>query len=192
MKVLGDAIGVLLENASRFPDLEFMNIGGGFNIPYKPDESPIDFENFQSTIVSLLKKAEHNSGQKLSYWFEPGRFLVAEAGVLLVQSNTIKSANGRVFAGTNSGMSQLVRPAFYQAYHEIYNLTNAQAPLERYEIVGNICESGDVFAKERSVQEIREGDILAILDTGAYGMSMASVYNHRPLPAEVLIKRMGL
>ena len=187
MKVLGDAINILLAHARRFPDLEFVNIGGGFNIPYRPEDHPIDFENFESTIVSQLLETNLSDNSNLEYWFEPGRFLVAESGVLLVRSNTIKAANGRVFAGTDSGMSQLVRPAFYQAYHEIYNLSNPTAPRNTYEIVGNICESGDIFAKGRPVQHIREGDILAIMDAGAYGMSMASVYNLRPLPAEVLV-----
>ena len=187
MKVLGEAMNVLLTHARRFPELEFVNIGGGFNIPYRPEDQPIDFENFQATIVSQLQEAKTHETSTLEYWFEPGRFLVAESGVLLVRSNTIKTANGRVFAGTDSGMSQLVRPAFYQAYHEIYNLSNPTASRNTYEIVGNICESGDIFAKGRPVQHIREGDILAIMDAGAYGMSMASVYNLRPLPAEVLV-----
>ena len=191
MDVLGKAINVLLQHAARFPDLEFINVGGGFNIPYRPEERPIDFENFQSMIVSQLRDAGDNKGNALSFWFEPGRFLVAESGVLLVRSNTIKEANGRIFAGTDSGMSQLVRPAFYQAYHEIYNLSNPTASRHAYEVVGNICESGDIFAKDRPVQRIREGDILAIMDAGAYGMSMASVYNLRPLPAEILVRPDG-
>ncbi len=192
MQVLGEAIHILLDAATRFPDLEFLNIGGGFNIPYHPDATAIDFENFQSTIVALLRDRENGQrSTEWTYWFEPGRFLVAEAGVLLVRTNTIKEANGRIFAGTDSGMSQLVRPAFYEAYHEIYNLSNAGAHRSDYDVVGNICESGDIFARNRAIQEIREGDILAILDTGAYGMSMASVYNLRPLPAEVMIRMNG-
>ena len=187
MSVLGEAIQVLIKHAASFPDLQFINIGGGFNIPYHPKDSPIDFENFESSIVSLLHQSESNQIEKLEYWFEPGRFLVAESGILLIRANTIKKANGHVFAGTDSGMNQLLRPALYQAYHEIVNLSNPDAPPIPYEVVGNICESGDIFAKSRSVQEIREGDILAILDAGAYGMAMASVYNLRPFPAEVLI-----
>ena len=187
MQVLREAITVLLEHATEFPDLRFVNIGGGFNIPYQPDETPIDFENFQTTIVSLLKQTNDNTNQKLEYWFEPGRFLVAESGVLLAQSNTIKEANGLVFAGIDTGMNQLIRPALYQAYHEIFNLSNPNASPATYEVVGNICESGDIFAKSRPVQMIREGDVLAILDAGAYAMAMASAYNLRPFPAEVLI-----
>ena len=191
MHILGKAIRVLLDHATEFPDLNFVNIGGGFNIPYHPDESPIDFENFHSSIVSLLRETDEKANHKLEYWFEPGRFLVAESGILLIRSNTIKEANGLTFAGTDSGMNQLIRPALYQAYHEISNLSNPIAPLSHYEIVGNICESGDIFAKARPVQKIREGDILAIHDAGAYGMAMASVYNLRPTPAEVMIRQDG-
>ncbi len=192
MEVLGEAIKVLLETAPYFPDLKILNMGGGFNIPYRPDELPIDFENFNSAIVSILENHQATRDKTdLTYWFEPGRFLVAESGTLVVTANTVKEANDRVYAGTDSGMNQLVRPSVYGAYHEIFNLSNPSAERKPYEVVGNICESGDVFAKNRMVQNIREGDYLAIMDAGAYGMSMASVYNLRPLPAEVLIREDG-
>ena len=192
MKVLGDAIEVLLETARYFPDLKILNLGGGFSIPYRPDEAPIDFENFHTTILSTLQShAATRDKADLTYWFEPGRFLVAESGTLLVTANTVKEANEKVYAGTDSGMNQLVRPSVYGAYHEIFNLSNPDAARQPYEVVGNICESGDVFAKQRMVQDIREGDFLAIMDAGAYGMSMASVYNLRPLPAEVLVRADG-
>ncbi|MEM8486598.1 MAG: diaminopimelate decarboxylase [Bacteroidota bacterium] len=192
MAVLQQAIEVILQTAQYFPDLRILNLGGGFSIPYRPEDVPIDFENFQQTIVQVLQAHEANHNQKgLTYWFEPGRFLVAEAGTLLVTANTVKEANNKTFAGTDSGMNQLVRPSVYGAYHEIYNLSNADGFRRPYEVVGNICESGDVFAKNRLVQEISENDTLAIMDAGAYGMSMASLYNLRPLPAEVLIKADG-
>lgn len=192
MEVLGQAIGVLLETAGLFPDLNMLNLGGGFSIPYRPEETAIDFENFQETIVSTLKAhAAQQNKTGLAYWFEPGRFLVAESGTLLVTANTVKEANGKTFAGTDSGMNQLVRPSVYGAYHEIYNLSNPAGQRLPYEVVGNICESGDVFARGRLVQQIREGDHLAVMDAGAYGMSMASIYNLRPLPAEVMIDEAG-
>ena len=192
MDVLAAAIAVLLESAARFDDLQFLNCGGGFDVPYRPEDVPIDFENFESTVVAMLR-AHNGNGRlgELTYWFEPGRFFVAEAGALLVRVNTVKESNGLHFAGTDSGMGHLIRPALYGAYHEIYNLSNPDALRRPYEIVGNICESGDVFAHHRPVQEIREGDILAIMDAGAYGIAMASVYNLRPLPAEVLIRANG-
>ena len=128
-------------------------------------------------------------------WFEPGRFLVAEAGVLLARVHTLKAsgaeADARVFAGTDSGFNHLVRPALYDAYHTVANLSNPDGEPRRYDVVGNVCESGDVFARARDVAEIRRGDVLAILGAGAYGMTMASTYNLRPLPAEVLVQADG-
>jgi diaminopimelate decarboxylase len=122
---------------------------------------------------------------------EPGRFLVAESGVLLAEVADVKRRGDVSFAGTNSGMGHLVRPALYGAYHAIWNVSNPTGKLEAYDVVGNICESGDFFGRDRLVQHIRRGDILAILDTGAYGMSMASEYNLRPLPAEVFVEDSG-
>lgn len=192
METLGAAVEVLLETAQYFDGLELLNLGGGFNIPYRPGEPPIDFENFQTKVVSILEShAATRDKSDLSYWFEPGRFLVAEAGTLLVTADTVKYANDKVYAGTDSGMNQLVRPSVYGAYHEIFNISNPDGERLPYEVVGNICESGDVFAKARGVQKIREGDFLAIMDAGAYGMSMASLYNLRPMPAEVIIREDG-
>ena len=186
------AVQVLLDAASSFSDLEFINVGGGLGIPYRPGEEPLDADRFQREVGQPLRAfLEEHPSETFSFWFEPGRFLVAEAGVLLVRVNTVKRASGRIFAGTDSGMGHLLRPAVYGAYHGVYNLSNPGGPLETYDVVGNVCEAGDVFARERPVQEIREGDVLAILDAGAYGMAMASTYNLRPLPAEVMIRRDG-
>lgn len=189
---LWSAMQVLLEAALEFPELRFLNFGGGLGIPYRPDEQPIDLETFGRRIVGPLEAlARRHPSSSLSFWFEPGRYLVAESGVLLATVNTIKQNRSRTFAGTDSGMGQLVRPAIYGAYHGIYNLSNPDAPLHRYDVTGDICEAGDVFARGREVQEIREGDVLAILDAGAYGMAMASEYNMRPLPAEVMLESGG-
>lgn len=188
----GRAVRVMLDAAEAFPELEFVNLGGGLGIPYRPGETPIDADRFQRVVVQPLRDfLEKHPSEQLSYWFEPGRFLVAEAGVLLVRVNTLKRASGRVFAGTDSGMGHLMRPAVYGAYHGVYNLSNPDGALETYDVVGNVCEGGDVFARERQVQEIREGDVLGILDVGAYGQAMASTYNLRPLPAEVMIRPDG-
>ncbi|MEM9665968.1 MAG: diaminopimelate decarboxylase [Bacteroidota bacterium] len=178
---------VLLEAALHLPDLDFINLGGGLGIPYRPGEAGLDFERFRERLVGPLQTflARHPS-PNLSIVFEPGRYLVAESGVLLTTVNTLKEAHGRLFAGTDSGMNHLLRPALYQAYHAVYNLTNPEGPLRTYDVTGNICESGDLLAEDRAVQTIREADCLAVLDAGAYAMSMASTYNLRPLPAEVL------
>ena len=189
---LWEATAVLLEAATGFSDVRFINVGGGLGIPYRPDEQSLKTANFQATVAEPLQVfAREHFSEDVRFWFEPGRFLVAEAGTLLVRVNTLKTAYGRVYAGTDSGMGHLVRPTVYGAYHAISNLSNPDGPLRTYDIAGNICESGDLLAKERSVQEIREGDVLAILDAGAYGMAMASEYNLRPLPAEALITPEG-
>jgi diaminopimelate decarboxylase len=182
------AISVLLDAAREFPDVRFLNLGGGLGVPYRPDETGIDLENLTERIVRPLLDFRRSRGNTLEFWFEPGRFLVAESGVLLVRANTIKRNPTRTFAGVDSGMVHLLRPALYNSYHEITNLSNPQGPKWPYDVVGNICESGDRFAENRPISEIREDDVLGILDVGAYGMSMASpTYNLRPVPAEVLV-----
>lgn len=191
-ETLWKAMTVLLEAAEAFPDIRFLNFGGGMGIAYSPDDQPIDLNEFGRRIVDPLGAfADRHPSDTLAFWFEPGRFLTAEAGALLVRVNTLKTNRGRVFAGTDSGMNHLVRPAIYGSYHEIFNLSNPDGSLATYDVTGNICESSDVFARGRQLQEIREGDVLAVLDAGAYGMAMASEYNFRPLPAEVLLAADG-
>ncbi len=186
--LLRRAVDVLLRAALEYPDLRFLNFGGGLGVAYEPDQAPLDLAQFRRLIVEPLAAFQSQyPGGPLEYWFEPGRYLVAEAGVLLMRVNTLKQANGKWFAGTDSGMGHLVRPAIYGAYHGLYNLSNPEGPLRPYDVVGNICESADLFARDRMIQEIREGDVLAVLDAGAYGMTMASAYNLRPFPAEVLL-----
>src|SRR5690606_34397959 len=128
---------------------------------------------------------ENKIGRELELWFEPGRYLVCEAGYLLMEVNTIKDNHGRLIVGTDSGFPQLIRPVFYDAYHHIVNL-NAQESTElTYDVCGNICETGDHFAKDRKLNKISEGDILAVQNAGAYCYSMGGVYNLRPMPTEV-------
>jgi len=187
MEKFEEAISQILPLAKHFEHLEFVNVGGGLGVAYQPGERSIDFEVFQNVVVRSLKAFQASMEREVEIWFEPGRYLTAESGVLLIQVNTLKTLGDRVFVGTNSGFNHLLRPAMYQAYHGIYNLSNPEGQGKTYSIAGNICESGDLFAKDREIQEIREGDILAVLDTGAYGMSMASTYNSRMLPAEVIV-----
>jgi diaminopimelate decarboxylase len=123
------------------------------------------------------------------YYFEPGRWFTAQAGVLLTRVNTVKDQGNVTYLGTDTGFHHILRPALYDAYHAVVNLSRNDAPGDSlYTIAGNICESGDILATDRKLPESAEGDLLAICDTGAYGMTMASHYNRRALPAEVLIK----
>jgi diaminopimelate decarboxylase len=126
------------------------------------------------------------TGRKIELWFEPGRFLVGESGILLTQVKVLKTNGSVDFAGVDSGFNHLIRPMFYDSYHEILNISNPEGKLKRYTVVGNLCEI-DNFAKNRPLNDIREGDILAITHAGGYGYSMASQYNSRFRPAEVMI-----
>lgn len=185
--LLWQAMHVLLEIAPDFTDLEFLNFGGGFGTPYRPDEAPISVEAFQRDVTEPLRAVLADQGRPISVIFEPGRFLVAESGVLLTKVTAIKPTQARTFAGTDSGFNHLVRPTMYGAYHAITNLSHPDGPPHRYDVAGNICESGDLFARDRVLPELREGDLLALRDAGAYGFSMASTYNLRPLPSEVFV-----
>jgi diaminopimelate decarboxylase len=182
---LWEAVQVMLDTAKQFPGIEFVNFGGGLGIPYRATDSKLDLARFSARFGSTLKAFDREHGVEVL--FEPGRYFTAEAGVLLVTATTIKDNGDRCFVGVDSGMGHLLRPALYGSYHEIINLDNPNGTMREYDIVGNICETGDTFARDRDIPEIRVGDTLAILDTGAYGMSMASEYNLRPRPAEVLV-----
>ncbi len=174
-------------NPTDFPDLEFIDFGGGFKARYEPEEKLIDYKEFGKKAVELFDKACEKYGKKLSMYFEPGKYTVAEGGCMVVQVNTVKNNKGRLIVGTNSGFPHLIRPVFYDAYHHVVNLSNPKGETYVYDIFGNTCESGDCFAKEREIQEIRIGDYLAIMNAGAYCRSMASEYNLRPLPAEYIV-----
>ncbi|MBR2509800.1 MAG: diaminopimelate decarboxylase [Lentisphaeria bacterium] len=170
----------------RFPELEFLDFGGGFKVPYMPDEKRIDYVVMGREIVSIFEDFCKKYGRDLKMYFEPGKYMVAEAGHLLVEVNTIKKNRSRIIAGCNSGFPQLIRPVMYGAYHHIVNLSNPDGELQKYDICGNICETGDRFAEERMMPEIREYDILEIQNAGAYCYSMGGVYNLRPMPSEAV------
>ena len=174
-------------NPVDFPDLEFIDFGGGFKARYSPDEAVIDYVEFGKKAIEMFKEACDSYGSKLKLYFEPGKYTVAESGCMVIQVNTIKNNKGRLIVGTNSGFPHLIRPVFYDAYHHVVNLSNPSGEPMVYDIYGNTCESGDCFAKEREIQEIRVGDYLAIMNAGAYCRSMASEYNLRPLPSEYLV-----
>jgi len=179
----------LMDIATRenFPELEFMDFGGGFKVPYRPDEARIDYVSQGKGITELFAAFCRRYGKELSMFFEPGKYLSAECGVLLTEVNTIKHNRTRCIAGCNAGFPQLIRPVLYNAYHQIFNLSNPDGAPHCYDVCGNICETGDRFAEQRELPEIREYDILGIANAGAYCYSMGGVYNLRPMPGEVVL-----
>jgi diaminopimelate decarboxylase len=171
-------------------NFDFINFGGGIGVPYKPEEKEVDLELFSNKLVGLFKeKSEEYSLGEPELWMEPGRYLVAEAGILLTRVNMIKRTPFRIFIGVDAGFNTLIRPAMYGSYHHILAANKLNHPLtEEYDVVGPLCESGDIFASGRLLPKLSEGDLLAILNAGAYGFSMASQYNSRLRPAEVLVR----
>lgn len=171
----------------NFPDLEFLDFGGGFKVPYKPEERRVDYVAMGAEIARRFTAFTERYGRRLDMLFEPGKYMVAEAGHLLTEVNTIKHNRTRVIAGCDSGFPQLIRPVLYGAYHQIRNLSNPAGKPVVYDVCGNICETGDRFAEQRELPEIREYDILAISNAGAYCYSMGGVYNLRPMPGEIVV-----
>jgi diaminopimelate decarboxylase len=187
-------IEVLFELIPHFPELEVIDLGGGFKVPYQPGEEETDV----SLLAQKIKETFDNhpvagntektgASKKFQLWFEPGKFLVSECGWLLAQVTVIKDTGSIVFAAVDSGLNHLIRPMMYDAYHHIENISNPAGEQKVYTITGNICET-DTFAADRKLNEIREGDYLAFYNAGAYGFEMASNYNSRFKPAEVLVK----
>lgn len=176
---------LLYEAADHFPDLQFLDFGSGFKVSYKEGDIVTDIEKIGKKISDSFQAFCGRYGRKLELWFEPGKYIVSEAGKLLVKVNVVKQTTSTVFAGVDSGQNHLIRPMFYNAYHDIKNMSNPEGELKLYSVVGNICES-DTFGYDRFIPEIRENDILAIENAGAYGFSMSNQYNARFRPAEVL------
>jgi diaminopimelate decarboxylase len=177
----------MFEAARHFPDLQFLDFGSGFKVPYKPDDYSTDIELLGSTLTQRFNDFCKEYGRELSLKFEPGKFLVSQAGYLAVKVNVVKHTTSTVFAGVNTGLNHLIRPMFYDAYHHIINVSKPNGTPRIYTVVGYICET-DTFGWNRKIAEIAEGDILVFLNAGAYGMTMASNYNARPRPAEVMVR----
>jgi diaminopimelate decarboxylase len=167
--------------------LEFIDLGSGFKVPYQPGDTETDINTLGLKVSDAFKSYEKETGSKLEVWFEPGKFLVSEAGYFIVKANVIKQTPATVFAGVNSGFNHLIRPMFYEAYHHIVNISNPGGPERIYTVVGNICET-DTFAWDRKLNEVREGDFLVFHNAGAYGFEMSSNFNSRLKPCEVLVK----
>lgn len=176
---------LLFEAAMQFKDLEFMDFGSGFKVGYKEGDIVTDIEQIGAKISGAFKQFCKDYGRELELWFEPGKFIVSEAGSLLVTTNVIKTTTSTVFVGVNSGQNHLIRPMFYDAYHHIENISNPSGTPRLYSVVGYICET-DTLGYDRQIPEVREGDILRIKNAGAYAFSMSNNYNARLRPAEVL------
>jgi diaminopimelate decarboxylase len=182
-----EGLEVMFEITSHFPDLEFIDLGSGFKVPYQPDDPETDVNTLGQKMAIAFKNFEKESGKKLQVWFEPGKYLVSQCGYFVVKTNVVKQTPATVFAGVNSGFNHLIRPMFYEAYHHIENISNPNGPERIYTVVGNICET-DTFAWDRKLHEVREGDYLVFYNAGAYGFEMSSNFNSRLKPAEVLVK----
>jgi diaminopimelate decarboxylase len=178
---------VMFEVAEHFPDLKFVDLGSGFKVPYHEDDVRTDVYDLGAKVGDAFVKYTKEKGRKLEVWFEPGKFLVSEAGYFITKCNVIKQTTATVFVGVNSGFNHLIRPMMYEAYHMIENISNPFGNPRIYTVVGNICET-DTFAWDRKLNEVREGDYLVFYNAGAYGFEMSSNFNSRLKPAEVLVK----
>ena len=191
------AVTNLLRIARGFKDLEFIDFGGGYGIPYHKldDEAEFPMESFKAALEPILDEFVKDYGKAPLFKSEPGRYCVAEGSVILGRVHAVKENSGVSYAGTDIGMNVLVRPSMYGSWHDVEVIRNGSV-VERKDmkpvtVVGNICESGDILCADRELPEIKKGDLACLLDTGAYGYSMCSSYNSRPRPAEVMIMHDG-
>ena len=178
---------ILFDAAKQFKNLEFLDFGSGFKVPYKKSDIETNIEELGKKLTKRFLAFEKEYGRELTLAFEPGKFLVSEAGYFLAKVNVVKQTTSTVFAGIDSGFNHLIRPMFYGSQHSIENISNTKGKERFYTVVGYICET-DTFANNRRIPEIHEGDMLCFRNAGAYCFSMASNYNSRFKPAEVLWK----
>ena len=188
-----EAMEMTLAVAEKFPELQFVDFGGGFGIPYRPDQSSLDMNDLSQKMTQRFRKFINKYGRDLEMKIEPGKLLVGPAGILLTTVTNISETPKFRFVGVDSGFNHLLRPTIYGAYHRIINASCVSGNEEDIVVVGNICESGDILSRsgkeiQRRLPSPKIGDRLAFLDVGAYGMSMSSQYNFRPRPAEILVK----
>ncbi|MVM35528.1 diaminopimelate decarboxylase [Spirosoma sp. HMF4905] len=177
---------VLFDLASDYPNLTFIDFGSGFKVAYKEGDHITDVPELGRQVSAAFHNFCRQYGRELELWFEPGKFLVSESGHLLVKTNIVKENPTRTFVAVDSGLNHLIRPMMYDSYHDIKNISNPAGSTKIYNVVGYICET-DTFATDRPLPEVRPGDVLSFENAGAYGFSMASNYNARFRPAEVLV-----
>ncbi|TAH11947.1 MAG: diaminopimelate decarboxylase [Runella slithyformis] len=179
---------IIFEFAHSFKGLKYIDLGGGFKVSYKKDDVVTNMAEVGKELSNAFRAFCQSYGAQLQLWFEPGKFLVSECGHFLTTANVVKHNPTRTFVGVNSGLNHLIRPMMYDgAYHEIVNISNPNTTEEEtYDVVGYICET-DTFGTDRTLKKVREGDVLAFKNAGAYGFTMSSQYNSRFRPAEVLV-----
>ncbi len=187
INVFLEGLEVMFSMATHFPDLKFIDLGSGFKVSYQPGDAETNVDVLGEKVGAAFHEFEKETGKKLQVWFEPGKYLVSQAGYFIVKTTVVKQTPATVFAGVNSGFNHLIRPMMYDAYHHISNLSNPQGTERIYTVVGNICET-DTFAWDRTLPEIREGDLLVFHNAGAYGFEMSSNFNSRLKPAEVMVE----
>jgi diaminopimelate decarboxylase len=190
-----EAMDITLGVARQVKGLEFVDFGGGIGIPYRETQKAIDLVAFGKGVSEHFARFCKEYGSELELKIEPGRFLVCQASTLLAEVTTLKKTPAHQFVGCDTGFNHLIRPMAYGSYHRIVNASRVEGEKQAIVLAGNICESGDMFTQnedgpeDREVTRLQEGDIVAILDTGAYGMSMSMQYNMRQRPPEVLITK---
>ena len=177
---------ILFEQAKKFPNLQYIDLGSGFKVKYKEEDYETDMEELGEKISAKFNAFCQEMGKDLTLMFEPGKYLVSQAGYFLAKTNVVKQTTSTVFVGVDSGFNHLIRPMFYNAHHDIVNVSNPQGNPKIYTVVGYICET-DTFGWNRKINEVRREDILCFKNAGAYCYSMASQYNSRLRPAEVLL-----
>ena len=177
---------ILFTVAKEFHDLDYLDFGSGFKVPYKEGDHETDINYLGKKLGERFNEFQKSYPHELTLMFEPGKFLVSQSGFFIVSVNVIKQTTSTVFAEVDSGFNHLIRPMFYNAYHNIVNISNPEGRNRFYTVVGYICET-DTFGTNRNINEIREGDLLCFENAGAYCFSMSSNYNSRLKPAEVLL-----
>jgi diaminopimelate decarboxylase len=180
-------IAVLFDVIPHFKELEFIDLGGGFKVPYQAGDAETDIDLLAQKVSEAFANHPNPNGKPLQVWFEPGKFFVSECGYFITKVNVVKETSSSVFVSVDSGFNHLLRPMFYDAYHRIENISNKDGLEKKYSVVGNICET-DTFAWDRNIQEVHEGDYLVFYNAGAYGFEMSSNFNSRLRPAEILVK----
>ncbi|MCB9811367.1 diaminopimelate decarboxylase [Candidatus Nomurabacteria bacterium] len=181
------SVEAVLKVARQFLSVEFVDFGGGFGVKYRPSETPIDLHAFAEAIKAPIADYEAETNRKLELRIEPGKFLVSTSTVLMAEITTVKKKGTVTFVGLNSGFHHLIRPAMYGAYQHVINASRPEGPMKWVEVVGNVCETCDVFNGGIDLSDPQEGDVIAILVAGGYGASMSSNYNMRGRAAEVLV-----